>query len=174
MVDWRLSKDKKTIGFQAVGNFPVGAEAPEDILEHVGSDDLLKYGFIPEMVGRLPVVVSLRELDKASLIEVLTEPKNAFVKQYQALFSIDNVDLAFTAGALEAAADEALQHGTGVRGLRSILEQTLLDVMYELPTLSGVTRCEVNRKAILGKQPVTLTTETGEAVPMPTREQKSA
>ncbi len=174
MVDWRLSKDKKTIGFRADGSGPAGADAPEDILEHVAADDLLKYGFIPEMVGRLPVVVSLRKLDKAALIKVLTEPKNAFAKQYQALFSMDNVELAFTDEALEAAADEALKHGTGARGLRSILEQTLLDVMYELPTLNGVTRCEVDRDAILGKAPVSLMTEAGEPVPLPTLEQKSA
>lgn len=174
MVEWRISKDKVSIGFNADRSSGKDSAAADDALEMVCADDLLKYGFIPELVGRLPVCVSLRKLDKEALISVLTEPKNAFVKQYQCLFEMDDVELVFTDEALGAAADEALKHGTGARGLRSILENTLLDVMYELPSLNGVTKCIVDEDAILGKSDVSLIAKTGERVPMPTREQKSA
>ena len=138
------------------------------------ADDLLGYGYIPEFVGRLPVMVSLDSLDKPALIRVLTEPKNAFVRQYQALFEMDNVELSFTDGALEISAEQALKHNTGARGLRAILEQTLLDVMYELPSMKGVARCIVDADAILGKADVSLLTESGERIPMPSMERKSA
>jgi len=174
LVDWRISKDKVTIGFEARGEKSQVSDANEDALENVSADDLLKYGFIPELVGRLPVVVSLKSLDKEGLIRVLTEPKNAFVKQYQCLFEMDDVELVFTDEALEAAAEEALKQGTGARALRSILEQTLLDVMYELPTLRDVARCAVDADAILGTADVSLMKESGEPVPLPAREQKSA
>ena len=174
MVEWRVSKDKLTIGFKAGLPGSRGPDKEEDLLAAVGADDLLKYGFIPELVGRLPVGVSLKALDKEALIQVLTEPKNAFVKQYQSLFRMDNVDLVFTDESLTAAADEALKYGTGARGLRAILEQTLLDVMYELPTLREVTRCVVDADAILGKADVSLFNESGAMVPMPSRERKSA
>ena len=174
MVDWRTSKDKVSIGFSADRSTEKDPAAADDALEMVCADDLLKYGFIPELVGRLPVCVSLRKLDKEALIRVLTEPKNAFVKQYQCLFEMDDVDLVFTDKALAAAADEALKQGAGARGLRSILENTLLDVMYELPSLNGVTKCIVDEDAILGRSDVSLIAKTGERVPMPTREQKSA
>ena len=174
LVEWRVSKDKVSIGFNA-GNAETDGSGPyDDVLELVSSDDLLSYGFIPELVGRLPVAVSLKALNKDDLIQVLTEPKNAFVKQYQALFKMDDVELVFTDGALEASADEALKQGTGARALRSILEQTLLDVMYELPTLSGVTRCTVDSDAILGEAQVSLQRDSGSTIPMPSREQKSA
>jgi len=174
LVDWRISKDKVTIGFEARGEKSQVSDANEDALENVSADDLLKYGFIPELVGRLPVVVSLKSLDKEGLIRVLTEPKNAFVKQYQCLLEMDDVELVFTDEALEAAAEEALKQGTGARALRSILEQTLLDVMYELPTLRDVARCAVDADAILGTADVSLMKESGEPVPLPAREQKSA
>ena len=174
MVEWRVSKDNVTIGFKANGSAKRDAKPDGDALKDVCADDLLKYGFIPELVGRLPVAVGLSSLDKEALIKVLTEPKNAFVKQYQALFKMDNVELVFTEEALEAASEEALKHGTGARGLRAILEQTLLDVMYELPTLGSVARCAVDADAILGKADVSLTTESGEPVSMPSRERKSA
>ena len=174
MVDWRISKDKVSMGFHTNNSKAHQTNGDEGALEKVNADDLLKYGFIPELVGRLPVVVGLKQLDKDDLIRVLTEPKNAFVKQYQALFGMDNVDLAFTDDALSAAADEAIGQGTGARGLRSVLEQTLLDVMYELPSLPEVTSSVVNADAILGKAPVSLSNGTGDTVVMPTREKKSA
>ena len=173
IVEWRVSKDKTRIGFAR--DRVRGADDPDqDLLEDLSADDLLNYGFIPELVGRLPVNVSLAKLDREALIKVLTEPRDALVKQYQALFSMDDVELEFSEGALGAAADEALKYGTGARGLRAVLEQTLLDVMYELPSLSNVTRCVVDEDAILGKAEVTLVTDNAEPVPLPAREQKSA
>ena len=172
LVDWRLSKDKATIGFNAQS--AKKNELADGALDHLNADDLISYGFIPELVGRLPVSVGLNSLDKEALIKVLTEPKNSFVKQYQALFQMDEVDLVFTDDALSAASDEALKQKTGARGLRSILEKTLLDVMYELPTLPGVTQAMVDAEAILGKHEVRLVTADGETVPMPAHEQKSA
>ena len=174
MTEWRLSKDKATIGFQANASKPPNAETNGHFLNQVTSDDLLKYGFIPEFVGRLPVVVSLDGLDREALVRVLTEPKNAVVRQYQELFRMDSVELALTDRALEAAADEALKQGTGARGLRSILERALLDVMYELPTLNDIARCEVDADAILGAEDVLLSTSTGKALKMPSRAKKSA
>ena len=166
LVEWRISKDKVTIGFKAGDSSEEYQAEDEGVLRMISADDLLRYGFIPELVGRLPVVVGLKTLDKKALIKVLTEPKNAFVKQYQSLFNMDDVDLVFTDEALEAAADEALKQGTGARALRSILEQTLLDVMYELPSLSEVTQCVVDADAILGKADVVLTQRNGQTVAM--------
>ena len=174
LVEWRISKDKVTIGFNAGGGKTNGPQENEDVLELVSSDDLLRYGFIPELVGRLPVVVNTKGLDKKALIRVLTEPKNALVKQYQALFRMDNVELEFTDAAFEAAADMALEQGTGARALRSILEYTLLDVMYELPTLTNIARCTVDADAIRGKADVSLMNKAGEPSPMPSWTQKSA
>jgi ATP-dependent Clp protease ATP-binding subunit ClpX len=106
------------------------------------------FGLIPELVGRLPVSVSVEPLDKASLIRILTEPKNSLVKQYQRLLSLDNVELTFTEDALAMAADIALKRGTGARGLRTIMESTLLDVMYEAPSNRAIRRVIVDREAI--------------------------
>jgi len=174
MIDWRMSKGKITIGFKSNENHSEALQGSKDIFQHVTSEDLLTYGFIPELVGRLPVNASLKELDKEALMSVLTQPKNAFVKQYQALFQMDTVDLVFTDGSLEAAAEGAIKQGTGARALRSILEQTLLDVMYELPTLAGVVKCVVDADAIRGFGKPKLTTEDGITVSIPSFEQKTA
>ncbi len=122
-----------------------------ELLRQVIPDDLMKFGFIPEFVGRLPVIVSVDPLDKQAMIDILTKPKNAIVKQFQQLFALDGVELIFTPEALEAAAEEALKRKTGARGLRTIIEETLLDVMYEIPSTPDVTRCIVNADAIRGK-----------------------
>ena len=119
-------------------------------------EDLLELGFIPEMVGRLPVVTKLEPLDKESLIQVLTQPKNLIIKQYQQLFHIDDIELEFTEDALEAAADIALTQNTGARSLRYIVEKTLLDVMYELPSMNYVSKCIVDRDCILNRSTPTL------------------
>ena len=138
-------------------------------------EDLLNFGFIPEMVGRLPVTVSLESLDKDSLVRVLTEPRNAIIKQYQQLFSMDGVELEFTADALEAAAERALKHQTGARCLRYVIEDTLLDVMYDLPSLDGVVRCVVERDAIEGDACPSLFGEDGGKIELPPHPiQKSA
>ena len=174
VVERRISKDKLSIGFKSHLDRSGKREDEENILQHVNADDLVEYGFIPEFVGRIPVVVSLSSLDEEALVRVLTEPKNALAKQYQCLFKMENVELEFTTAALEAAAAEALKQKTGARGLRTILERTLLDVMYELPSMNGVTRCIVDADTILRKTPATLMTADEELVPFPTIEQKSA
>ena len=174
LIETRVWKDRLNIGFKAKGASTHKPKSSDDVKELVSADDLLGYGFIPELVGRLPVVVSTRSLDKPAMVRVLTEPKNALVKQYQAMFGMDQVSLVFTDDALEAAADMALAHGTGARGLRTMLEQTLLDVMYELPTMKEVTRCLVDASAIRRRSDVQLMTADGAAVPMPTDERMSA
>ena len=119
------------------------------------------------MVGRLPVTVGLESLDKDSLVQVLTEPKNAIIKQYQQLFSMDSVELEFTPAALQAAAERALDHQTGARCLRYVIEDTLMDVMYDLPSLDEVVRCVVNRESIEGNISPDLFTGDGTKVELP-------
>ncbi len=142
------------------GNKPMGFKDREargkdelssaELLRMVIADDLLKYGLIPEFVGRLPMVVSVEPLDKEIMVRILTEPKNALVKQFKKLLALDNVELVFTDDALEAAAEKALEYKTGARGLRTIIEQVLLDSMYEIPSLRNVRRCEITREVITG------------------------
>ena len=119
-----------------------------DILAQVQPDDLLKYGFIPEFVGRLPVMATLHELDKNALVRILTEPKNALVKQYSKLLEMENVKLKFTPASLEAIAEKTLKRETGARGLRSVVEDIMLDIQYKLPTLSGITGCVITDDVI--------------------------
>ncbi|HMA34961.1 MAG TPA: ATP-dependent Clp protease ATP-binding subunit ClpX, partial [Chloroflexia bacterium] len=127
------------------------------MLSQVIPEDLLKYGLIPEFVGRLPMIVSLEPLDKPTLMRILTEPKNAVVKQYQKFFALDRVELAFSTDALEAVADRALELKTGARGLRSTIDEVLLDIMYELPSMEGVRRCVVTDEVIRhGRPPLLL------------------
>ena len=121
------------------------------MLDLVTPEDLLQFGFIPELVGRLPVVAALQPLDREDLIRVLIEPRNAIIKQYQRLFDIDDVKLEFTDDALEAAAERALTYQTGARILRHIVEDALMEVMYELPSLRDIGRCVVHRDAITGE-----------------------
>ncbi len=123
----------------------------DNLLAKVEPDDLLKYGLIPEFIGRLPVRVSLEALDKPALIRILTEPKNAIIKQYQKFLMADKVELVFTEDALEATADKALTHKTGARGLRTTIEESLLDVMYEIPSMENVRKCIVNADVIDGR-----------------------
>ncbi|RLC77832.1 MAG: ATP-dependent Clp protease ATP-binding subunit ClpX [Chloroflexi bacterium] len=142
---------KGRVGF-VKGEEPKSREVESaELLRHVIPDDLLKYGLIPEFVGRLPVVVSVEPLDKQAMIDILVKPKNAIIKQFQRLFALDGVELIFTDEALEAAAEEALKRKTGARGLRTIIEETLLDVMYEIPSRSDISRCIINADAILGR-----------------------
>nr|MBC8445416.1 ATP-dependent Clp protease ATP-binding subunit ClpX [Rhodospirillaceae bacterium] len=117
-----------------------------DILRDIEPEDLLKFGLIPEFVGRLPVIATLEDLDKAALIEILTAPKNALVKQYQRLFEMEDVGLSFTDGALETIAEKAVKRKTGARGLRSIMESILLDSMFDLPGLDSVEEVVINRE----------------------------
>jgi len=128
------------------------------LLSSVLPEDLLKFGLIPEFVGRLPVVSAVHNLDHDALMRILVEPKNALLRQYQKFFQFDDVELVFTDDALEAVSDEALKRGTGARGLRAILEEVLLDVMYDLPSRSDVVRCVVDRGVVLDKMHPTLVT----------------
>ena len=123
---------KKGLGFGATPALR-GASDTDDVFAEVMPEDLLKFGLIPEFIGRLPVITSVRNLDRDALVRILTEPRNALVKQYQRLFELDNVELEFTDDALEAIADQAILRGTGARGLRAIMEEVLLSVMYEVP-----------------------------------------
>jgi len=120
-----------------------------EILSLVRPEDLLRFGLIPELVGRLPVIATMEELDEADLVRILREPKNALTKQYERLFAYDNIRLRFTEGALSAIAHEALKRKSGARGLRSVLESAMLDVMYELPSKEGVKECVISEQVIL-------------------------
>jgi ATP-dependent Clp protease ATP-binding subunit ClpX len=122
-----------------------------EILSHVQPEDLIKFGFIPEFVGRLPVVATLDELSVDDLVRILVEPKNSLIKQYQKLFEMEGVNLRFTEGALRAVAEMAYKRKTGARGLRSILEEIMIDVMYEIPSLSGVKECVITEDVVLKK-----------------------
>jgi len=145
---------KRSIGFGA----SVQAEDEVDLgllLSQVEPEDLIQFGLIPELVGRLPAVATLSELDKPALLEILTAPKNALVKQYQALLGYDNVELSFTEDALESIADKAIKRKTGARGLRAIMESVMLDVMYDIPTMGNVEKCVVNGDVVEnGAKPV--------------------
>ncbi|HZB95195.1 MAG TPA: ATP-dependent Clp protease ATP-binding subunit ClpX [Herpetosiphonaceae bacterium] len=126
-------------------------DAAARLLQEVVPDDLLRFGLIPEFIGRLPVVVSLDALDKATLLRILTEPRNALLKQYQKMLQIDHVELELTTDALEAIASQAMVSGTGARALRSIVESLLLDMMYELPSRDNVARCIINGEVVEGR-----------------------
>lgn len=123
-----------------------------ELLNNVTPDDLLKYGYIPEFVGRLPMLATLTELDEDAMVQILKEPKNSLVKQYQKLFDLENVKLRFTDGSLIAIAKEALKRNTGARGLRSILENSMLDIMYEVPSQSNVREVVINEDVIYRKE----------------------
>ncbi|CAN5525968.1 ATP-dependent Clp protease ATP-binding subunit ClpX [soil metagenome] len=130
------------------------------ILGHVLPEDLLKYGLIPEFVGRLPVITHVHNLDKDALVKILTEPKNALIRQYKKFFDFDGVELEFTADALEAVAEQSMLRGTGARGLRAILEEVLLNVMYDLPSRKDVGKCVISREVVLERVNPTLVPRT--------------
>jgi ATP-dependent Clp protease ATP-binding subunit ClpX len=145
----RSRSERSGIGFgaevRANSERPVG-----EVLREVEPEDLIKFGLIPELVGRLPVVATLDELNEVALVEILIEPKNALVKQYHKLFAMEGVELEVRPAALQAIARKALKRKTGARGLRSILEQVLLDLMYELPSLQNVQKVVVDENAVTG------------------------
>ena len=157
---------KKTMGFGADIQSKTEKEIGNTLMQ-ILPEDLLKYGLIPEFVGRLPVVVTLHSLDKNALVSILTEPKNALVKQYQKLLAMDGVELKFTPDALEAIADKAIERKTGARGLRAILEETMLDVMYEIPSREDVGLCTITKECVTENKPPLL------APALPKEEQKA-
>jgi ATP-dependent Clp protease ATP-binding subunit ClpX len=136
-----------------------------ELLRQITPDDLMAFGLIPELVGRLPVSVSVDPLDKAAMISILTEPKNALVKQFKRMLQLDEVELVFTEDALEAIAEEAMGRKTGARGLRTIIEETLLDVMYEIPSRTDIVKCVVNGDTIRRQMRPLLLTQSDNAVP---------
>jgi len=142
----------RTLGFEAdirgQGNLSL-----EDTLSLVQPEDLLKFGLIPEFIGRLPVIASLGELSLDALVRILTEPKNALIKQYQKLFEFEGVALKFTNEALEGVAKQALDRKSGARGLRAILEKVMLDIMYDLPSSTGVSECMIGEEVIINNEP---------------------
>ncbi|CAK7005456.1 ATP-dependent Clp protease ATP-binding subunit ClpX [Saezia sanguinis] len=139
------------IGFGAVVRSKSGRDITE-LFSEVEPEDIVKYGLIPELVGRLPVVATLGELNEDALIQILTEPKNALIKQYQRLFELDGAQLEFTASALKAIAKKAMKRKTGARGLRSILEEVLIDTMYDLPSLHGVEKVVVDENTVADRK----------------------
>ncbi len=148
ILDQRIGK--KTVGF---GSKVVSKAERKigDLLRMTEPQDLIKYGLIPEFVGRLPVVTTLDELDEASLVRILIEPKNSLIKQYQKLLSFDNVRLKFTEGALTAIAKKTVKRKSGARGLRAILEEIMLDVMYEIPSQKGIKECLITEETVVKK-----------------------
>jgi len=150
---------KKTMGFGAEINSKEETEIG-DVLKKILPTDLLRYGLIPEFVGRLPVIVTLDALDEEALVRILTEPRNALVKQYQKLFEMDGVTLEFDGEALEAIAKKAIERDTGARGLRAILEEIMLDVMYDIPSRDDINKCIISKEVIENKtEPLLLNEE---------------
>lgn len=127
-----------------------------EILKSILPQDLLKFGLIPEFVGRLPIIVTLHSLDRNALVKILTEPKNALVKQYQKLFEMDDVLLEVEGEALEAIAQKAIERNTGARGLRAILEEIMLDVMYDIPSQANIDKCTITKDTVTANTPPAL------------------
>jgi ATP-dependent Clp protease ATP-binding subunit ClpX len=165
IIDKRIGSGTRGLGFRASASPKVDpVKQADELLKHVTHDDLLTYGLIPEFVGRIPVMVALQSLDKDALVRILTEPKNALAKQFTEFFALDNVELVLTEDALGAAAEEALRHKTGARGLRTVLEDCLLDVMYEIPSRADVKKCIVDADSIRGIRRPLLLTRSGQAL----------
>ncbi|GGX51655.1 ATP-dependent Clp protease ATP-binding subunit ClpX [Saccharospirillum salsuginis] len=147
----RDRSEKGGIGFSATVKSKDSNRRLGETIAEVEPEDLVKYGLIPEFIGRLPVLATLTELDEAALIQILTEPKNSLIKQYQKLFDMENVELDFRMSALKAVAHKAMERKTGARGLRSILENVLLDTMYRIPSETGVTKVVIDESVIKGE-----------------------
>lgn len=166
---------KKTIGFGA--DTQSSKDRDKDIgelFQMVTPQDLLKYGLIPEFIGRLPIVASLHSLDRAALIDILTKPKNALVKQYMRLFEMDGVQLIIEEEALHAIADKALERKTGARGLRSIMEEILTNVMYEIPSKKNVEKCILDKETIIsGREPTLVFNETKKSLNPPKKKKQN-
>ena len=145
VVEQRIGR--RAIGFGAP-HTKIERKAVSETLKHLQPQDLLKYGFIPEFIGRLPIIVTLHHLDQNDIVRILTEPKNALVKQYQKFFSLDNVELVFQKGSLDAIAELALLRGTGARALKSIIEEALLNSMFEIPSRPEIKRCIISERSI--------------------------
>jgi ATP-dependent Clp protease ATP-binding subunit ClpX len=137
---------EKTIGFNA--EIKSAKEADSEILEKIQQEDLLKFGLIPEFVGRLPVIVTLKELDTDALVRIINEPKNALLKQYKKLFSMDHVELEIEDDAIVRIAEKAIERKTGARGLRSIMESLMTDIMFEIPSRHDIRKCIITKSTV--------------------------
>ncbi|WP_047150591.1 ATP-dependent protease ATP-binding subunit ClpX [Aneurinibacillus tyrosinisolvens] len=157
---------KKVIGFGTDADISARDLKAGEFLQKVLPEDLLKFGLIPEFVGRLPVITTLEPLDEEALIRILTEPKNALVKQYQKLLEMDNAELVFTDGALREIAKEAIKRNTGARGLRSIIEGIMLDIMFDLPSRDDIEKCVITEDTVKRKANPELYTKQGELLDM--------
>jgi ATP-dependent Clp protease ATP-binding subunit ClpX len=158
----RARSQKGGIGFSAEVQSKDDRRNLGEVLNDVEPEDLIRYGLIPEFVGRLPVVGVLEELDEGALVRILTEPKNALIKQYQRLFEMEGVELEIREDALRAVARKAMERKTGARGLRTMLEQVLLDIMYDLPSMKNVTKVVVDEAVVNGASPPFLIFSGGE------------
>jgi ATP-dependent Clp protease ATP-binding subunit ClpX len=163
IIDKRIKKNRVTMGFKADGSAN-HVRTADELVALVTHDDLLQYGLIPEFVGRLPLVVALSELDNQAMVRILTEPKNALIKQFQRFFALDGVELGFTQEALEAVAHEAVRSKTGARGLRTVLEDTLLEVMFDIPSRGDVKKCVVSGDTIQQRKRPLLLTRSGQTI----------
>lgn len=164
VIQQRQTKGKGGIGFAAEVTGEDEQATLSQLFAEVESEDLIKYGLIPEFIGRLPVITSLEELDEDALVNILTQPKNAIVKQFEYLFEMEGVQLEFTREALKAIANQALEKKTGARGLRSIIENLLLNTMFEIPSLEGVEKVVVNKATVTEKrEPEIIFTQTSKA-----------
>ena len=159
----RDRSDKSGIGFSAEVRSPDAGKRVGETLQEVEPEDLVKYGLIPEFVGRLPMIATLNELDEEALVQILKEPKNSLTKQYAKLFEMEGVEIQFRDDALRAIARKAQQRKTGARGLRSIMESVLLDTMYNIPSQEGVTKVVIDEAVINGESEPLLMYETGDA-----------
>lgn len=160
----RQRTDKSGIGFSAEIISKNDSKSENELMQQVEPEDLIKYGLIPEFVGRLPVIAMLEELDESALVSILTEPKNSLTKQYKKLFEMEEVDVEFREDALDLVAKKAMKRKTGARGLRSILENVLLETMYELPSINGVTKVVIDAAAVEGESKPLLIFENTEKV----------
>ncbi len=161
----RQRSEKGGIGFSAEVSTKDDKKSLSESLRYVEPEDLIKYGLIPEFVGRLPIVATLEELDDKALISILTEPKNALTKQYRKLFDMEDIEIEFREGALKKIAAKAMERKTGARGLRSILEHVLLDTMYDLPSLEGVSKVVIDESVVNGEsEPLLIFENTDKAV----------
>ncbi len=158
----RQRSEKGGIGFSAEISSKDDQKSLSDSLKQVEPEDLIKYGLIPEFVGRLPIVATLEELDENALVQILTEPKNALTKQYHKLFEMEGIEIEFREGALKKVAQKAMERKTGARGLRSILEHVLLDTMYDLPSLEDVSKVVMDESVVNGdSEPLLIFENTG-------------
>ena len=156
IVEARLGQQQVGFGAQSQANRRYTAD---ELLAQVEAEDLMRFGLIPELIGRVPVTATLEQLDEEALVQILTVPKNALTKQYQKLFEMDGVQLKFTEGSLRLIAREALERKAGARGLRGILEEIMLDAMYDLPSKSNVRECIISEDVVERKQPPILVYE---------------